>query len=376
MSFASLARNIALLSTLIVAPVLSYSADFKELWKEKGGTVKESAKSSSKSPESTGPSQAGQNEKSGSSISRQPEQVDRQAPAKPSPLKPATGDVGPKESVKRVQALLWKLGYDPGPIDGVLGAQTRTVIKTFQEHVGMPSTGEVDDRLIAQLELEVDRRKKPEKIEPKIERATPESDKRIPAPPVVLPKMPGPLASQELRPQDVYRKVKDSVVLLVAAKSRKEISQGSAVAISPRHLLTNYHVIRNQPFILVKLDEQIIKARLAKKDEERDVCILVLEESKLTPIKGVRRFQDLEVGEKAYTVGAPSGLELTLGEGIISGKREEGHRKFIQTSAPISPGSSGGGLFDSYGNLIGITTFVVKDAQNLNFAISVEEYWE
>jgi len=286
----------------------------------------------------------------------------------------ATAQVSPDESVKRVQALLLKLGYEPGSIDGVLGAQTRTAIKAFQEHEGMPSTGEVDDRLIAQL-IAVARRRKPEKIEPEIRRASPEADKRISHPSDVLPKMPGPLASQELRPQDVYRNVKDSVVLLVAAKSRKQISQGSAVAVSPRHLLTNYHVIKNQSFIFVKLDQEVIKARLARKNEERDVCVLVLEESKLSPIKGVRKFRELEIGEKVYTVGAPSGLESTLGEGIISGKREDRDRKLIQTSAPISPGSSGGGLFDSYGNLIGITTFGVRDAQNLNFAISVEEYW-
>ena len=48
--------------------------------------------------------------------------------------------------------------------------------------------------------------------------------------------------------------------------------------------------------------------------------------------------------------------------------------RVIQTSAPISHGSSGGGLFDSGGNLLGITTFMLKDAQNLNFAIAAEEY--
>jgi len=46
----------------------------------------------------------------------------------------------------------------------------------------------------------------------------------------------------------------------------------------------------------------------------------------------------------------------------------------VQTSAPKSSGSSGGGLFDTQGNLIGITTFMLKDSQNLNFAIAAEEY--
>ena len=102
----------------------------------------------------------------------------------------------------------------------------------------------------------------------------------------------------------------------------------------------------------------------------------MVEKSLLTPIKGIRKFDDLVVGEKVYTVGAPIGLERTLGEGIISGLRKFEGEKLIQTSAPISSGSSGGGLFDTRGNLIGITTFLLYEAQNLNFAIAAEQYWQ
>ena len=74
-------------------------------------------------------------------------------------------------------------------------------------------------------------------------------------------------------------------------------------------------------------------------------------------------------------VGAPSGLERTLGEGIISGLRSFRESRFIQTTAPISPGSSGGGLFDGFGNLIGVTTLQAKKGQALNFAIAAEDFW-
>ena len=86
-------------------------------------------------------------------------------------------------------------------------------------------------------------------------------------------------------------------------------------------------------------------------------------------------YTDLKVGERVYSVGAPSGLERTLGEGIISGLRATSEGQFIQMTAPISPGSSGGGLFDSSGNLIGITTFLLKEAQAINFAIAAENIW-
>jgi hypothetical protein len=77
-----------------------------------------------------------------------------------------------------------------------------------------------------------------------------------------------------------------------------------------------------------------------------------------------------------YTVGAPSGLDLTLGEGLVSSLRTHNGYRYIQTTAPISAGSSGGGLFDSSGNLIGITTFLIRDAQNLNFAVAASDFWK
>jgi serine protease Do len=75
------------------------------------------------------------------------------------------------------------------------------------------------------------------------------------------------------------------------------------------------------------------------------------------------------------TIGNPSGLTSTLSEGIISGLRTQRGVRYVQTSAPISPGSSGGGLFDERGNLLGITSFKIEDAENLNFAIAAEDYW-
>jgi S1-C subfamily serine protease len=78
------------------------------------------------------------------------------------------------------------------------------------------------------------------------------------------------------------------------------------------------------------------------------------------------------VGDPVYAVGAPQGLELSLSEGIISQLRGGGPHPIIQTTVAISPGSSGGGLFNAKGELVGITTFYLKDGQSLNFALPVE----
>ncbi len=101
-----------------------------------------------------------------------------------------------------------------------------------------------------------------------------------------------------------------------------------------------------------------------------DLC-LVGAELKL-PIVEARNYFDLIVGEEVFAIGSPRGLELSITPGIVSQMRGGllDPPLLIQTSAPISPGSSGGGLFDVRGRLVGITTYFLKESQSLNFAVS------
>jgi S1-C subfamily serine protease len=82
------------------------------------------------------------------------------------------------------------------------------------------------------------------------------------------------------------------------------------------------------------------------------------------------------VGESVYAIGTPRGLELTMSAGLVSSLRKNtaGQIVLVQTSASVSGGSSGGGLFDDSGALVGLTTLgsVTGDAQNLNFAIPAD----
>ena len=60
----------------------------------------------------------------------------------------------------------------------------------------------------------------------------------------------------------------------------------------------------------------------------------------------------------------------------MSGRRVLENVEYVQITAPVSRGSSGGGLFDDRGNLIGVTTFTIQDSQNLNFAIAASQFWQ
>lgn len=173
---------------------------------------------------------------------------------------------------------------------------------------------------------------------------------------------------KELRPSEVFAKASEAVYVVKSANV-----QGSAVAISDRELLTNCHVVGDRSGVSLERQGAEVRASVTSADRDADRCVLTSDAALPRWVK-VRPFSDVKVGERVFTIGAPQGLELTLAEGIVSSKRSVGGSRLVQTSAPISQGSSGGGLFDAEANLIGITTFMLKDAQNLNFAIAAEEY--
>lgn len=179
---------------------------------------------------------------------------------------------------------------------------------------------------------------------------------------------------------EVFNMVNRSVWIVISAasaanlKSLNSISLGSAVVISENKLLTNYHVIDGKPYVAIKKGDRFEKASIISGDRQTDRCVLKVESVKLEPVKGFKKYDDVVIGESVYSIGSPKGLENTLGGGIISGKRERGKLRLIQTTAQISKGSSGGGLFDRLGNLMGITAFKLADSEALNFAISIDNF--
>lgn len=188
-----------------------------------------------------------------------------------------------------------------------------------------------------------------------------------------------------LDPRHLFLEVKEAVWMVVAAPMKAgkpdldNAKQGSAVAISRNRLLTNCHTLKGTEFIVVLRsdpEKTVLPISLVDADEETDRCILGSNKVVFQSFVSIRPGSDAQIGERVYSIGAPSGLDLTIGEGLLSGKRTDEGILYLQNSAPISSGSSGGGLFDTHGNLIGITTFLLRDAQNLNFAISADEFIE
>ncbi len=174
---------------------------------------------------------------------------------------------------------------------------------------------------------------------------------------------------RELATDVVYARAAPAVYVVRSDNGRL----GSAVAVSARALLTNCHIMAGGTSITLERAGVRRGASLVSADEVADRCIL-RSESPLPAWAGVRPYADLKVGEHVYAIGSPAGLELSIADGVVTAKPVIADQRVIQTSVPLMVGSSGGGLFDAAANLIGITTFQLKGAQNVTFAIPAEDY--
>lgn len=165
--------------------------------------------------------------------------------------------------------------------------------------------------------------------------------------------------------------VKSVLLLNIYDEYNKLIGNGSGfVAINDSTIITNYHVIDGAYSIEVVSENDVkytVKGVISY-NEEYDLAILKLNKSTNLPVLPIANSDDIQVEDKVIAIGSPLGLKNTVSNGIISAIRNE-KLKEIQITAPISPGSSGGALFNSNGEIIGITYAGIEGGQNLNLAI-------
>jgi len=170
----------------------------------------------------------------------------------------------------------------------------------------------------------------------------------------------------------------DEIAALAGASPRgaNDESFGSGVVIgADGTIVTNYHVVAHSEQIDVALaDGRRFKARLVGADAATDIAVLEIDADGL-PKAEWGDSDSVQVGEMAWAIGNPFGLDRTLTYGIVSavGRRgvlEDPLQEFLQTDAAINPGNSGGPLVDVHGRIIGITTAIVgKDYSGIGFAI-------
>jgi S1-C subfamily serine protease len=151
------------------------------------------------------------------------------------------------------------------------------------------------------------------------------------------------------------------------------------------HIVTNYHVVeKSNRFRVILHDRTIADAELIGKAPHSDIAVLKInvKKSKLKRI-ALGMSAKLQVGQNAYAIGSPFGLDNTFSTGVISAlgrtitsRTDRRIRNVIQTDAAINPGNSGGPLLDSAGLLIGVNTAIISPSgtsAGIGFAIPVDE---
>jgi S1-C subfamily serine protease len=187
------------------------------------------------------------------------------------------------------------------------------------------------------------------------------------------------------RKQAIQRNLKAVATILVYGKDHKLISQGSGFFINSTGLLaTNAHVINGAVEIIAQLPSGAFYnyREIKSTDPDADIAILQFDARETPTVSGMGNSDELFVGQAVYAMGTPIGQEGTVSGGNVSNPSQNLHgRKFIQFTAPISPGSSGGGLFNDDGEVIGITAASlnilsgsqVGQAQNINLAVPIND---
>jgi hypothetical protein len=173
----------------------------------------------------------------------------------------------------------------------------------------------------------------------------------------------------------------NAVTIYIYNQEGKILGHGSGIIISDSgEVITNFHVVGEHSPGMIKVKSYFggyhDVINFVALDRERDLALIKIEANKM-PYSLLFNSDSIKIGQEIYVVGSPAGLENTISKGIISQIRKDGDELKLQFDAAISPGSSGGGIFDNSGRLIGITVEYLPIAadgrpnQNLNFGIPI-----
>ena len=163
----------------------------------------------------------------------------------------------------------------------------------------------------------------------------------------------------------------------------KLFGQGSGFLITSDGVgVTNFHVIADAYSADVKLGDGRLYQLLSVHayDQARDIAIFQVGRKTSLGIEPITDLpylslssEEVRIGDRITAVGSPEGLSNSVSDGLVSAIRSDDAERFIQITAPISPGSSGGPVFNLKGEVVAITSFQFTRGQNLNFAIPIDE---
>jgi tetratricopeptide (TPR) repeat protein len=159
------------------------------------------------------------------------------------------------------------------------------------------------------------------------------------------------------------------LLVLVENDDGAPIAQGSAFLAEGGIVVTNAHVVRGGKAYF-RFGPAKVPVSIEKIDNTADLAILRCPVNlSATPIPFAAEIP--HPGDTVYTLGNPEGLERSISNGVVSAVRDISGYKLLQITSAISPGSSGGPVLNSSGEVVGVAVAMMREGQNLNFAIPI-----
>ena len=192
-----------------------------------------------------------------------------------------------------------------------------------------------------------------------------------------------------LPPTQIYENVSGKIVKIISLSidqhrvvGRVQPGTGTGMLIGPGLILTNFHVVKGGGLIGVSSDDWAFEAELLGGDPVLDLAVLRIPfADQAFDALEFGSYAELKVGQRAYVLGHPMGVGLTMSEGLISGLDRRipintlsWTTSYIQTDAAISPGNSGSALLDACGRVVGMVSMTSGDpqAENLGYALPID----
>lgn len=178
------------------------------------------------------------------------------------------------------------------------------------------------------------------------------------------------VAQPKLTPKDIVKRSTAAIVRVEAGSDK--VGTGFVVDASGL-VVTNLHVVAGEAKIIVRLSDNtsLPVLRIAAVDPERDLVLLDVDPARPLPTLTLGDSDAMSAGDAITAIGNPLGvLDYSVSNGLVSSVRKlTDDLTVLQISAPISQGSSGGPLFNQFGDVIGVTTAIITAGQNLNLAV-------
>lgn len=192
----------------------------------------------------------------------------------------------------------------------------------------------------------------------------------------------------------IYKKVSPSIVTVQSTTLKRDVfsprkfikvpnGSGTGFFIDNKHIVTNYHVIRNADVVIIKDRNDFNEAVIDSVDTLHDIALLHLNNSEIDSVKGESLKlckKEAVIGQEVFAIGNPFGLDKSFTAGIISGlertlegdgegNNQKGLLHMIQVDAAINPGNSGGALVDAQdGCVLGMNTAIISSGTGIGFA--------